>query len=223
MSKATLRDTLSTVKAGVFPSSAILGGVPKLWNATIATHRAAVRDAILDATRDLVAERGLRAVTMADIAARASIGRATLYKYFPDAEAILRAWHEREVGGHLAELAAIKQGPGDAASRLAAVLERYATIAGGRSGHDAELAAVLHHDEQVARARHGLRQLLAELLTEAAVGGVVRDDVAADELAAFCLHALGAAGDLSSRRAVRRLVAVTLDGLRPDIAPLPRR
>lgn len=212
---ATLRDTLSTVKAGVFTSSARLGRVPKLWNATIVSHRAAVRDAILDAARDLVAERGLRALTMADIAARASIGRATIYKYFGDADSIIRAWHDREISGHLAELAAIKQAPGDAESRLAAVLGRYATIAGRRGGHDAELSAVLHHDEQVARARHGLRQLLAELLAEAAVAGVVRDDMAPDELAAFCLHALGAAGDLSSRRAVRRLVAVTLAALRP--------
>ena len=189
--------------------------MPKLWNATIATHRAAVRDAILDATLTLVAERGLRAVTMAEVALRAGIGRATLYKYFPDADSIMRAWHEREIGGHLAELAAIKQGPGDAASRLAAVLERYAAIAGGRGGHDAELAAVLHHDERVARARHGLRRLLAELLADAAVAGAVRDDIPTDELAGYCLHALGAAGDLSSRRAVRQLVAVTLAGLRP--------
>lgn len=195
--------------------------MPKLWNATIATHRAAVGDAILDATLALVAERGLRAVTMAEVALRAGIGRATLYKYFPDADSIMRAWHEREISGHLAELAAIKHGRGDAASRLAAVLERYAAIAGGRSGHDAELAAVLHRDEQVARARHRLHRLLAELLAEAAVAGVVREDVAPEELAAFCLHALGAAGELSSHRAVRRLVAVTLAGLRPEVAPSP--
>ncbi len=36
-----------------------------------------------------------------------------------------------------------------------------------------------------------------------------------DELATYCLHALSAAGDLTSRTAVRRLVRVTLDGLRP--------
>lgn len=190
--------------------------MPKLWNATIESHRAAVRDAIVDAALALVAERGLRAVTMADIAARAGIGRATLYKYFADAEAILRVWHEREIGRHLAEVAAIKDRPGDPAERLAAVLERYAQLAySGRGRHDAELAAVLHRDEQVVAARHRLRRLVAELIAEAAVAGAARDDVVPDELAAYCLAALGAAAEVPSAAAVRRLVSLTLAGLRP--------
>ena len=39
---------------------------------------------------------------MSQIAEQTGIGRATLYKYFPDVEAILLAWHERQVTGHLA-------------------------------------------------------------------------------------------------------------------------
>lgn len=203
---------MSTVKVAL---SRILLRVPKLWNATIETHRAAVRDAILDATLGLVAERGLRGVTMADIAARAGIGRATLYKYFADAEAILRAWHEREIGGHLAEVGAIANGPGEPAARLRAVLERYGLNAqAGRGGHDAEMAAVLHRDEQVTAARHRLRRVVAGLIADAAASGALRDDVAPDELAAYCLAALGAAGELRSAAAVRRLVDVTLAGLR---------
>jgi AcrR family transcriptional regulator len=52
-----------------------------------------VREAILDATGELVLSRGLLAVTMSDIAEATGIGRATLYKYFPGVEAILNAWH----------------------------------------------------------------------------------------------------------------------------------
>jgi AcrR family transcriptional regulator len=37
---------------------------------------------------------------MSQIAAETGIGRATLYKYFPDVEAILVAWHERQVAEH---------------------------------------------------------------------------------------------------------------------------
>ena len=44
----------------------------------------------------------------------------------------------------------------------------------------------------------------------------VRTDVATEELASYCLHALGAARSLPSKAAVRRLVEVTLAGLRPD-------
>ncbi|HET7480249.1 MAG TPA: helix-turn-helix domain-containing protein, partial [Rubrobacteraceae bacterium] len=75
--------------------------MPKLWNETIEAHRRAVHDAILDATAVLVAEHGLLSVTMSRIAEETGIGRATLYKYFPDVEAVLLAWHERHVTGHL--------------------------------------------------------------------------------------------------------------------------
>ena len=190
--------------------------MPKLWHATIATHRAAVHDAILDAALALVAERGLRAVTMADVAVRAGIGRATLYKYFGDADSILRAWHEREIERHLAEVSAIKDGPGDATTRLAAVLERYATNAhANRGAHDAELATSLHHDEHASASRHRLRSLLADLIAEAAAAGAVRSDIVPTEMAAYCLAALSAAGEVSSRTAVNRVVALTLDALRP--------
>ena len=190
--------------------------MPKLWNATIETHRAAVREAILDAAMALVGELGLRGVTMADIAARAGIGRATLYKYFADANSIMRAWHEREIDRHMGEVAAIRDRPGDAATRLAQVLERYATGAhAGRGAHDAEMATFLHRDERVEGARHRLRRLLADLIAEAAADGAVRDDIAPNELATYCQAALAAAAELHSAAAVRRLVGLTLAGLQP--------
>ena len=176
--------------------------MPRLWDDSIATHRQAVRAATLDATAALVAERGLTGVTMSEVAKRAGLGRATLYKYFPDVEAILSAWHERQVGDHLAQLAEIWA---DTAN-LEAVLEAYAFIC---HEHPAsEPAASLHRSEQVNRARDHLVDFLADLMTD------VRDDVPPKELAAYCVHALGAAGAVPSKAAVRRLVAVTLDGLR---------
>jgi hypothetical protein len=44
--------------------------------------------------------------------------------------------------------------------------------------------------------------------------GDLRDDVAPDELASYCLHARSAASSLPSKAAARRLVTVTLAGLR---------
>ncbi len=195
------------------------GGVPKLWSQTIEAHRRGVRDAILHTTATLVAAHGLHAVTMSRIAEDAGIGRATLYKYFPDIEAILVAWHERQVATHLDELAAIGRRAAGTAERLEAVLAAYARIVATRqAGHGPELSSLLHRGEHVARARQHLRDFLRNLLAEAAAGGVVRADVSPDELASYCLHALEAAPELPSEAAVQRLVEVTLAGLRPPSA-----
>src|ERR671933_2529154 len=96
------------------------GGVPKLWHQTIDAHRRGVHAAILETTAALVAEHGLHAVTMSQIAQETGIGRATLYKYFPDVEAILLAWHEVHVARHLEHLAKIRDQPGDPRERLEA-------------------------------------------------------------------------------------------------------
>lgn len=185
--------------------------MPKLWSETIQAHRREVRDAILDTAAALADEHGLRSVTMSQIAEDTGIGRATLYKYFSGVEAILVAWHERQVSGHLEQLAAVCDRGGDAGRRLAAVLEAYAVMA--HEHHGGELAALLHRGEHLAPARQQLSNLICDLLTEGAQTGAVRDDVAPDELAGYCLHALAAAGSLPSKAAVRRLVTVTLAGV----------
>lgn len=190
--------------------------MPKLWNETIDAHRLAVREAILDATGHLVAEQGLTAVTMSQIAERAGIGRATLYKYFGDTEAVLLAWHERHLTAHLAQLTELARQPGTAAQRLEAVLTGFAFLSHHRQQHGAELSALLHRGEHVTSVQQQLAGLIRDLLAEvAAEGGGLRGDVAPGELATFCLHALTAAASLRSKAAVHRLVQVTLDGLRP--------
>jgi AcrR family transcriptional regulator len=187
--------------------------MPKLWNETIETHRRAVRDATLDTAAALVFKHGLASVTMSRIAAETGIGRATLYKYFPDVEAILAAWHERQVSGHLEQLAKVRDRAGRAGERLEAVLETFALMSHGH--HGSELAALLHRGEHVARAQRQLSDFIRDLLAEGASTGELRDDVAPGELASYCLHALAAATSLPSKAAVRRLVKVTLAGLRP--------
>jgi AcrR family transcriptional regulator len=204
-----------TVPRGVAPYTR---WVPRLWNDTIQAHRAAVRDAILDTTAALVAENGLLSVTMSQIAETTGIGRATLYKYFPDVEAILVAWHERQITAHLAQLEELRDQPGDAGKRLEAVLEAYALISHDRFSHEhpgPELAALLHRGAHLTKAQQHVHDLIKDLLTEVAATGNLRDDVGPDELATYCLHALGAANSLPSKAAVRRLVGVTLAGLRP--------
>ena len=191
------------------------GWVPKLWTETIEEHRRTVHDATLDATAALVREHGLASVTMSQIAAAAGIGRATLYKYFPDVEAILVAWHDRHITRHLRQLAEARDAAAGPAGRLEAVLTAFALIQ--HQHHDTELpVALLHRGEHVARAQQQLRDLVSDLLAAGAQAGVVRTDIAPGELASYCLHALTGAGSLPSEAAVRRLLSVTMSGLRPQ-------
>jgi phosphoribosyl-dephospho-CoA transferase len=79
-------------------------------------------------------------------------------------------------------------------------------------GHaDKELAALVHRDDQVAQAERQLHAMIRGLLSEAV--GVVRQDVSAEELASYCLHALAAAARLRNKAAIARLVLVTTSGL----------
>jgi AcrR family transcriptional regulator len=188
--------------------------MPRLWTHTIETHRRDVRDAILDTTASLVTEHGLLSVTMSRIAEETGIGRATLYKYFPSVEAILVAWHEAQIARHLHELkeAGSQAGGGHAIDRLEAVIGTFALSM--REYHGSELAALLHQGDHFEQAWQQLKAFISGLVAEAAAAGEVRDDIEPGELANYCMHALEGAGDLPSKAAVRRLVAVILDGIR---------
>lgn len=176
------------------------------------THRQEVREAILNATGSLVHSRGLLALTMSDIAEVTGIGRATLYKYFPDVETILSAWHQRHVEAHLAELRQIQERTADPAARLHAVLARYADICRKRRHGEDELGAVLHRSSQVHRLHEQLLDLISGLVGDAVEAGAVRQDVPAVELASYCVHAIAAAGN-SSTTAVDRLLDVVWSGI----------
>jgi AcrR family transcriptional regulator len=191
------------------------GVIPKLWHETIQAHRREVRDAILETTAALVGQHGLRSVTMSQIAEETGIGRATLYKYFSGVEPILIAWHERHVAQHLEHLTQLRNQPGEPGARLEAVLQAYASIAFERHQHGTELGALVHQGEHIAGPQQKLFDIVRELVADGLAVDIVRDDIPIDELTAFCLHALGAAGSLPSKSAVRRLVTVVLAGLRP--------
>ncbi|MCA0144060.1 TetR/AcrR family transcriptional regulator [Blastococcus sp. LR1] len=182
------------------------------WTETVTGHRSSVRDAVLDAAAALVATQGL-AVTMSQVAERAGIGRATLYRHFADVDAVLTAWHERQVVHHLQHLTGVRDRVADPVERVESVLAAYAGMS--RHGGHSAAAARLHRSDHVGRARDQLRDFVADLLAEGARAGRLRDDVPPAELAEFVLGALTAAGELPSAAAVQRLVGVTMAGLRP--------
>ena len=192
----------------------MLHDVPKLWTDTIEEHRTAVRDAALDAAGRLIAEHGLRGVTMSRVAHSTGIGRATLYKYFDDVDALLLAWHERQLREHLEELTALRASHRDPGAALRAVLKRYALLQHQQQPHTGSDAAVrLHRGEHVAPAHSHVHGMLTELIAAAANAGEARTDVPPSELATYSLHALGAATEVTSQAAVLRLLELTLAAL----------
>jgi AcrR family transcriptional regulator len=186
------------------------------WAETVQAHREEVRDTILAAAGELVRRRGLLAITMSHIAEAAGIGRATLYKYFPDVEHVMAAWHDREVTAHLTQLAAIRDQPGPPAERLRALLSEYGRICQQRRHHgDAELLAALHRRQLADGAQDRLVAIMASVITEAAADGAVRGDVPPSELATYCINALQAAATATTPSGLTRLTDVVWAGLAP--------
>jgi AcrR family transcriptional regulator len=170
----------------------------------------------MDTTSALVSEQGLLSVTMSEIAEKTGIGRATLYKYFPDVETILYAWHQRHIDAHIEQLTAVRNRATAPPERLQSVRAAHARhLHDTRSHHGTELAALVHRGEHVAHAQRQLKEFIEALITDAAKAGGIRNDAAPPELAEFCIHAIGAAQYLASKAAVQRLVSITLGALHP--------
>jgi len=130
------------------------------------------RQRVLEAAGQLFRERDPRTVTMEDIAAAASVGKATLYRRYPDRTAVAAALldeHERELQERILS-GPPPLGPGaPAAERLAAFL---AALVQFNEDHGHLLAAVESESQRLRTGAYAAwRTHAAALLEEADVGG----------------------------------------------------
>ena len=187
--------------------------MPKIWADTVDQHRSEVRDAILEATGELATEVGERALTMSEIAARAGIGRATLYKYFGDIESILAAWHQRMISLHLAHLRDVIANEDDPQRRLVAAATRHAETIHQHHHASAIILRPASSSEQATTVADGKNQLI-ELFTELATAAQAEQPESIPlppaEFANYLIHALAAAATAESKASLRRLVSLTL-------------
>ncbi|MDO5368166.1 TetR/AcrR family transcriptional regulator [Kocuria sp.] len=105
------------------PSVEGLGG-GRQWR-----RRARTRAKLLAATRNLVAERGLAAVTMADVTAAAELATGTIYNYFPSLEDLLSTLVYAEidsVGDRLDRVAQFTDDPAEIYAASLRLLVRHA-------------------------------------------------------------------------------------------------
>jgi AcrR family transcriptional regulator len=167
------------------------------------------RTAILEAARELFADSV--DVAMCTIAKRAGVGQATLYRNFPNRGA-LAAEIIDENFERIAALASEHQGDPDAffvilRSLIDGIVSMYALAVLARS--DAET------DSHIQRARERLRALLKGPLSDAKAAGLVRRDLAVEDV--FLMLAMGRGAmeglpDAAARSAVAHRVLTLLLG-----------
>lgn len=78
--------------------------MPKILGSSLAEHRERTRSALFAALSRLMRERGFDAISLADIAATAGIGRTAVYNHFPDKESVLLAFIEHETSAYVRAL-----------------------------------------------------------------------------------------------------------------------
>ncbi|GAA5170590.1 MULTISPECIES: TetR/AcrR family transcriptional regulator [Amycolatopsis] len=185
------------------------------------------RDQIVAAAKAMFLEKGLD-VPMEEIARRAGVGVGTLYRRFPDRDALIRAVAQDNFAQMLAEAeAAAAEEPTawDALVRL---------LSGSRplrlSMHLALLSqqawTVVRDDPETQRYRDAILEILENLVGEAQREGVMRADVGAGDVAvlvSLLLKRLPAPPD-EELQVHDRVLALMLDALRARPgAPLPGR
>jgi AcrR family transcriptional regulator len=91
--------------------------MPKIIGGSLEQHREQTRRRVFEALSSLLAARSFDAVTMAELASEAGIGRTVIYNHFADKDAVVVAFASAETDRYLARLGAALEradGPADA-------------------------------------------------------------------------------------------------------------
>ena len=172
-------------------------------------------DALLQAAKAVFAASGVDA-PVREIAEKAGVGLATLYRHFPQRSDLIAAVFRREIDA-CADAAPILSADRPPFEALVSWMQRYAAFVAAKRG----LAKALHSgdpafDALPAYFDQRLRPALRTLLKSAAAAGEVRNDVESDEL----LHAVTSlCMPAQDDGRAQRMVALLVDGLRCGMRP----
>lgn len=166
------------------------------WDDTLDQHRSRYRERIIDAAIDLVAEQGAAKSSMAALAQRAGVGRATVYKYFPSIEHALLAHVEREVKETSRRLESICEESSDSLLRLRGYIDTQLDLFAGQRHRlgwstidqaDLSAAAMLSFREHIEK----LETPLVEILNGGMAHGTFRPDMDPELHARMIIKVLG--------------------------------
>jgi AcrR family transcriptional regulator len=165
---------------------------------------------VLEAAAEVFAERGPDA-SVDEIARRAGVGHATVFRRFPTKDALILAVVQERVR-ELAELAAAALADADAGAAFSDFVWAAAEV----QARDHGLFACVDRCLETAEVG-GLQDAVAELTARAQAVGAVRADLTADDVSTLIAAAMRAGPDGQWRR----YVEIVLAGLRPPLSDIP--
>ncbi|MEU5052477.1 TetR/AcrR family transcriptional regulator [Streptomyces sp. NPDC021096] len=175
------------------------------------------RELLIAAARELFAEQGLEC-PLDDIARRAGVGNATLYRRFPTREALIEAVFGEHLGLSMESGEAARRGE-DAFASLLAYMERIFEGLAADRGAIELMTTTVPAGPTLAALREHNHETVALLVRRAQEQGTMRPDVVAEDLL-FTLAALGRFVPSAAAAAPgswRRYLALLFDGLRTEV------
>lgn len=180
-------------------------------------------DALLEAAKGVFATAGVDA-PVREIATRAGVGVATVYRHFPQRSDLVAAVLRREIDA-CAAAAAVLARDHEPVEALARWLRRFTAFIATKRG----LGAALHSgdpafDALPAYFRRHLQPALHALVDAAVKAGQIRDDVEPVELLRAVASLSSGPGEDAARQS-GRMVDLLIDGLRygARAAPVPAK
>lgn len=179
-------------------------------------------DQIVAAARESFAERGIE-VPMEEIARRAGVGVGTLYRRFPDREALIEAVVVDALR-RIIDLVPADHPP-DPGEVLWQFLDRCIEFRLGllQTTLRPRIAEAIRRNSELRAARQTLVELVEDMVRRAKDSGALRADVEAGDILlvlGVVLRPLPAASEESATVFRRRILAIAIEGLR---TPAPRR
>jgi AcrR family transcriptional regulator len=184
------------------------------------------RDQIIAVAKTVFAESGA-GVPMEEIARRAGVGVGTLYRRFPDRQALVLAVALENFASVLADARAAVTEEATAwdalvrlmsSSRSLRLIIRLAVV-------DPRAWEKLRHSEQMRGYRDAIMRVLEDLVRDAQAEGTLRPDVGAGDVAvlvSMLIRRIPAPTEEVAERIVERVLVLILDGLRASRpTPLP--
>jgi AcrR family transcriptional regulator len=182
------------------------------------------RDRVLEAARELFAESGL-GVTMRQIARRAGVGPATLYRRFPTKQDLVLEAFTDELGACSAIVLKAAADP-DPWRGFCSVIERVTALSARNQGFTDAFMAEYPDAIDFAAHRVALTREIAAISRRAIAAGDLRGDFVLDDFMLVLLAGRGLTAIPARDRvaAARRFSALTIEGLRAGAGnhPLPK-